>query len=243
MMAALGWIWLLRRRVEAQTATIAEKVAREAVAEERARTACEIHDTVAQGFMALGFQLEALSAELRDASPPVRQQLDRTMKMLRYSHEEARHSLKQMRERSPEAKGLSAALRETVERGIAHFTPERFRYHESGTPFPLPELAEHNILRIVQEAATNAAKHASAINLEVELNHEPEGTRLRIADDGCGFEPRKAADLSSGDHFGLQIMHERAQRIGASLQIRSQPGAGTEIVLFLPRIARRQPPA
>jgi signal transduction histidine kinase len=243
MVAALGWIWLLRRRVEAQTATIAEKVAREAVAEERARTACEIHDTVAQGFMALGFQLEALSSELRDAGPPVRQQLERTMKMLRHSHEEARHSLKQMRSQSQEAKGLSAALRETVERGIANFTPEHFRYHEKGTPFSLPELAEHNILRIAQEAATNAAKHASAGNLDVELSYEPDGTRLRIADDGCGFEQRKAADLSSGDHFGLQIMHERAQRIGASLQIRSQPGAGTEIILLLPRIARQRPSA
>jgi signal transduction histidine kinase len=165
------------------------------------------------------------------------------MKMLRHSHEEARHSLKQMRERSPEAKGRAAALRETVERGIAHFTPERFRYREHGTPFPLPELAEHNILRIVQEAATNAAKHASASNLEVTLSYEPEGTRLRIADDGCGFEPRKTAELSSGDHFGLQIMQERAQRIGASLQIRSQTGAGTEINLFLPRNARQQPSA
>lgn len=239
MVAALGWIWLLRRRVDAQTTTIAEKVAREAVAEERARTACEIHDTVAQGFMALGFQLEALSAELRDASPPVRQQLDRTMKMLRHSHEEARHSLKQMRSRSEETKGLSAALRETMERGIANFTPEHFRYLEKGTPFPLPELAEHNILRIAQEAATNAAKHASARNLEVELSYEADGTRLRIADDGCGFELPPPAEVASGDHFGLQIMQERAQRIGGSLEIRSRPGAGTEVVLFLPRIAPR----
>ena len=243
MVAALGWIWLLRRRVDAQTATIAEKVAREAVAEERARTACEIHDTVAQGFMALGFQLEALSAELRDAGPPVRQQLDRTMKMLRHSHEEARHSLKQMRGQSTEAKGLSKALREVMEHGIATFTPEHFRYVEKGVPFPLPELAEHNILRIAQEAAANAAKHASARNLEVELSYEPDGTRLRIADDGCGFERPEAVDLSSGDHFGLQIMHERAQRIGADLQIRSQPGAGTEVILFLPRIAVLRRPA
>ena len=240
MVAALGWIWLLRRRVDAQTATIAEKVAREAVAEERARTACEIHDTVAQGFMALGFQLEALSSELREASPPVRQQLDRTMKMLRHSHEEARHSLKQMRGRSEETKGLSPALREAMERGIANFTPEHFRYLEKGTPFPLPELAEHNILRIAQEAAANAAKHASARNLEVELSFEADGTRVRIADDGCGFELRPTADLASGDHFGLQIMHERAQRIGASLKIRSQPGAGTEVILFLPRVAAQR---
>lgn len=181
-----------------------------------------------------------VSSELRDANQPVRQQLDRTMKMLRHSHEEARHSLKQMRSRSAEAKGLATALRETMERGVANFTPEHFRYLEKGTPYPLPELAEHNILRIAQEAATNAAKHASARNLEVELSYEADGIRVRIADDGCGFEQQPTAHAASGDHFGLQIMQERAQRIGASLQIHSQPSAGTEVFLFLPRIAAQR---
>jgi len=234
----LIWIWLLRRRVEAQTATIAEKVAREAVAEERARTACEIHDTVAQGFMALGFQLETLSAALRDSAPPVRQQLDRTMKMLRHSHEEVRHSLRQMRGQVTEPKGLAAALREAMERGIANFTLEHFRYAEHGTAYPLSSVVEHNVLRIAQEAATNAAKHASASNLEIELNYASDGVRLRIADDGCGFALPATTDAPSTEHFGLQIMRERAQRIGATIQIRSQPGHGTEISLFVPRKER-----
>ena len=239
MTAALIWIWLLRRRVAVQTAMIAEKVAREAVAEERARTACEIHDTVAQGFMALGFQLDALSSELRDSGPPVRRQLDRTMKMLRHSHEEVRHSLKEMRGEAPETRSLSTVLKETVERGVANFTPDHYRYVEHGTAYPLPAAAEHNLLRIAQEAATNAAKHAAARHLEVELRYEPDGVRLRIADDGRGFTVPQPAAAPSSEHFGLQIMRERAQRIGAALDVRSQPGGGTEISVFVPRVGRR----
>jgi signal transduction histidine kinase len=164
------------------------------------------------------------------------------MKMLRHSHEEVRHSLKQMRGQAPEAKGLSAALRETMERGIVNFTPEHFRYAEHGTAYPLSPVAEHNMLRIAQEAATNAAKHASARNLDVELCYEADGVRLRIADDGCGFT-LPAADAPASEHFGLQIMRERAQRIGATFQVRSKPGSGAEISLFVPRVPRQRAPA
>lgn len=238
VLAALVWIWLLRRRVAAQTSTIAEKVAREAVADERARTACEIHDTVAQGFMALGFQLEALSAELPDPPPRVRQHLDRTMKMLRHSHEEVRHSLKHMRGQSTGAKPLGAALRESIEQGLPSLAPAELEFVEHGAPFPLPPVAEHNILRIGQEAAANAARHSGARRLVVELSHGPDRLRLRIADDGRGFAFDPARPSSAGEHFGLQIMQERARRIGARLEIRTHPGAGAEITLEVPRPRR-----
>lgn len=232
---ALVWIWMLRRRVEAQTSTIAEKVAREAVAEERARTACEIHDTLAQGFMGLGFQLETLSGELKESTPPVRQHLDRAMKMLRHSHDEVRYSLRQLREPAGGRKPLGAALQETVERNAASCAPDRCRFAEQGKAYPLLPMTEHNILRIGQEAVTNAVKHARAETVGVELEYGATGVTLRVSDDGSGFEYPTRGPISTG-HFGLQIMRERAQRIGGSLAIQSQPGQGTRIVLTVPRI-------
>jgi signal transduction histidine kinase len=234
IMAAVVWIWLLRQRVGAQMSTIAEKVAREAVAEERARTACEIHDTLAQGFMALGFQLEALSGELKDPAPPVRQHLDRAMKMLRHSHDEVRYSLKQLRGPAVERKDLPAALREAVERAPQCAQPQQVHFTVRGTSFPLLPATEHNLVRIGQEAATNAVKHGGARHIAVELAYEPGGVALCVKDDGTGFEPARP-NGGGGDHFGLEIMRERAQRIGGTLDIRSRPGAGTTITLVIPR--------
>ena len=234
VVAAVVWIWLLRRRVESQTSLIAEKVAREAVAEERARTACEIHDTLAQGFMGLGFQLEALSSELKEPSGPARQHLDRAMKMLRHSHDDVRYSLKQLRGPAAERKPLGAALRDAVERGAPNPPPEHVDFVERGESFPLLPVTEHNMLRIGQEAATNAVKHARARKIEIELGYSPSDVRLRITDDGCGFDPAQAG-ARADEHFGLHIMRERAQRIGGRLEIQSRPGEGTQVLLTVPR--------
>lgn len=235
---ALVWIWLLRRRVETQAALIADKITREAVTEERARMACEVHDTLAQSFSAVGFQLEALAQVLENPPLQARLLLDRALKMLRHSHDDVRHSLKQLRDPAITRKPLAMALRETLERGGGAFTANRICFMERGKPFPLPPVTEHNILRVGQEAATNAVKHAQAGHLEIELSFASDEVRLRVVDDGCGFDEDT---LLSSDHFGLQIMRERARRIGARLQIHSRRGVGTQILLSVPLAGTPKP--
>lgn len=81
-----------------------------------------------------------------------------------------------------------------------------------------------NLLRIVQESVTNALRHAQAQTIQIDLTYALAQVRLSVCDDGCGFEPQLQ---SLG--FGLTSMHQRAEQIGAVLQIISSFGAGTEI--------------
>lgn len=97
-----------------------------------------------------------------------------------------------------------------------------------GIPYLLPSEVENNLLRIGQEALTNALKYAKATEIRLELIYHSTQCRLRIKDDGQGFTIDRS---SSHDGFGLLGMAERADRIGAQLQIQSAPGQGTEIAV------------
>ncbi len=95
----------------------------------------------------------------------------------------------------------------------------------------VPPETREALLRIVREAVTNASRHGGAGLVTVELSNG-DGIRLRIADDGKGFDPEAAA--ARGEGFGLVTMRERAEAVGAELRIWSQPRAGTEIEVVLP---------
>ena len=89
----------------------------------------------------------------------------------------------------------------------------------------LPSQVETGLYRITLEALNNILKHARASQAKLSLHCEPGQVRLRISDDGLGFD----LDTAQTQHFGLEIMRERSQAIGASLTIESQPGHGTRI--------------
>jgi signal transduction histidine kinase len=98
--------------------------------------------------------------------------------------------------------------------------------HVEGRPRRLPVPVEMNLLRIGQEAVTNAIKHAHAQQIVLKLSYDPESVGLRVTDDGCGFSAESVA-LSSNGHFGLLDMRERAQSLGSDLRVKSEPGEGT----------------
>jgi signal transduction histidine kinase len=91
----------------------------------------------------------------------------------------------------------------------------------------LPAEVQVAIYRVCQEALNNVAKHALASLVEIDLKHEENTIQLSIHDDGQGFDPERAI---SG-HYGLSMMHERAEGVGARLLITSQPGHGTELII------------
>jgi signal transduction histidine kinase len=97
----------------------------------------------------------------------------------------------------------------------------------------LPATLEMNLLRIGQEALTNAIKHAAPQSILIELGYEARRVRLRISDDGRGFDAGSPMAESSGT-FGLIGMRERAEQIGGHLTIKSAPGQGTEIEISVP---------
>jgi signal transduction histidine kinase len=102
-----------------------------------------------------------------------------------------------------------------------------------GPSAQLPEEMEQHLLRITQEAVTNALKHASAHTIGVKLHLESRKLYLRVVDDGRGFDQQNAFS-SRGGHFGLIGMRERAERMGGELRLASHPGEGTELEVTVP---------
>jgi signal transduction histidine kinase len=92
---------------------------------------------------------------------------------------------------------------------------------------------EQHLLRIAQEAVTNALKHAGATRIAIKLHLEARNLRLRIGDNGRGFNAQDVFSSRAG-HFGLIGMRERAQRLGGELRLASNPGEGTEVEVTVP---------
>jgi signal transduction histidine kinase len=202
------------------------------VLDERARLAREIHDTLAQGFVGISSQLDAVAMCLPDETAPVRKYLDMARKMARHSLTEARRSVMDLRASVLEGQDLAAALESSTRLWTAGSGVD-VDVDISGPRTALSEEVEQQLLRIAQEAVTNALKHAGAGKIRVKLHIEARRLFLRIVDNGRGFEQQDAFS-SQGGHFGLIGMRERAERLGGELRLASQPGGGTEVEVKVP---------
>ncbi len=229
-----GWIWVaaLGYRVREQTGIIREKIQREAAFEERARLAREFHDSLEQQLTGIRLQLDAVKAKFRGSPDEAESYLDTARSLIRHSHADARRSVWDLRADLLEKGDLPSALRQTIAQSNGHGSalPQVI---VSGTPRRLAGRVENHLLRIGQEAARNAVKHSQASNVKVELHYERDKVRLRICDNGRGFDPCCAASSESG-HFGLLGMRERAEKVGGFLTITSEAGQGTSVEVIIP---------
>jgi signal transduction histidine kinase/uncharacterized protein YdeI (BOF family) len=195
-----------------------------AVHSERERLANEIHDTLAQSFAGIGFQLQAIRKVIPNERSDLRQQVDLARDLVRHSHKEARRSIQRL-DADPAEKmellpSLTAVAQSMVEGGAVNVTA-----HTSGVPRPIPSRVTTGLMRIGREAIANAVRHADPSNLSILLNYDSKNIRLTIEDDGIGFV--KSGDLLG---FGLRGMRSRAADIGAVLEIESQPEHGTRVI-------------
>jgi two-component system NarL family sensor kinase len=197
--------------------------------EERNRLAREIHDTLAQGLTATALQLESADALLDAGSEGAHEPLRRALSLTRSNLEEARRSVLDLRAAPLEGRPLSEALKTLVDRWEAE-TGINARYGAVNGSRPLPPSVEAALYRICQEALTNVARHAEVGRATVRLVATPDQVRLVVEDDGRGFD---ASEVSEGRH-GIVGMRERAEVLGGSLQVRSEPGAGTRIEATVP---------
>jgi signal transduction histidine kinase len=198
---------------------------RKAILEERNRLARDIHDNLAQGFGAILMQLQAAQREVGTMLAPLGQKIQTAIDLARTHMVEARRSVGALRPNVGEGEPISAALKRVSDRTqLTTAVPIEFEMDE------LPrvgDVVEREIIGIVQEALTNAVRHARARHIMVRASAVRSiGVRLSVVDDGRGF----ARDRHSSG-FGMTSMQERAERIGASLTIVTAPRAGTEIVL------------
>jgi signal transduction histidine kinase/ligand-binding sensor domain-containing protein len=199
---------------------------------ERARLAREIHDTLAQGFVGIASQLDAVSMCIPNDEAPVRKYLDMARRMARHSLTEARRSVMDLRASALEGHDLAGAIQSSTRTWTAG-SPVDVAVDVSGPATVLPEETEQHLLRIAQEAVTNVLKHAAASRVEIQLHTEAKRISLRIRDNGRGFE-QQGVFSSAGGHFGLIGMRERAERLGGELHLASQPGGGTEVEVTVP---------
>jgi signal transduction histidine kinase len=228
--AALVWILVLRRRVRAQKAIIRAQLTREVVLEERQRIAREVHDTLEQELVGLALRLDA-AASVADSR--THSLLDATRRLVTRIQAEVRNLVWNLREASEGPTELGQALAHLAGE-LQQASPARLRVAVSGPPWSLPGPVEHNLLRIAQEALTNALKHADPHDVEVEVRYEADHLAVRIRDDGRGFDPDGPVEPRPG-HFGLIGMRERARKIAAQLELASAAGRGTTVEVRVPR--------
>jgi signal transduction histidine kinase len=206
---------------------------------ERERIARELHDTLIQSAQGLILQFQGLGGQLPKADP-MRQKMEAALDQADDVLNEARARVSGLRTSSLEG-DIVQALRRAGEEIFANESVQ-FSVTSTGVKGPLTEDIANEIYRIGREALLNAAAHARAHVVEVAASFEKNGFRLSIRDDGCGVSSAVLQAGSRRHHFGLQGMRERALRIGAQFDIRSPPGAGTEVALLLPATAAYRKP-
>jgi signal transduction histidine kinase len=224
------WVWMIAKE---------HRLAREqyrAILAERVRLARELHDTLEQGLAGIKLQLEAVAGSLEGSPETARRALEVAGEMLRYSMEEARRSVMDLRSQALEDRDLPGALAELA-RQMTAGTPLAASVRVTGAPRALDASQEHHLLRIGLEAVTNAVKHAGATRVEIELAYDGQATRLVVSDDGGGFP--SATGGVAGEHFGLRGIRERVDKLGGSLRLDQRPEGGTRLAVTVPH--RRGP--
>lgn len=224
LLLVLAWFAVLSKRWRNQMVVFRQRLQRSAVLEERNRIAREIHDTIEQELAGITMQLDLAADRFQQAPEVARGAVDTARQMSRHSMLDARRSVWDLRCHLLEHGDLVSAMTQTL-RPLASQEHVHFDIPVRGRPSRLFASVEMNLLRIAQEAASNAVHHGQAQNISVELQYDPECVRLRITDDGCGFD----AHRTPPGHFGLLDMKERAQSMGSTLHIESAPGKGTVV--------------
>jgi PAS domain S-box-containing protein len=215
-------IWLARDITPQKQAEVAS------ILEERNRMAREIHDTLAQAFTGILAQVGAANQVLTDDVEATQAHLDLIKELARTGLSEARRSVVALRPQLLEEGSLQSALHRLVAQIRAAAMDTTLYYEIEGAVYSLPTEVENNLLRIGQEALTNATRHANADEIRVQLAYDRDQVCLCVKDNGQGFG---VGSMTASEGFGLLGMSERAERIGAQLTIQSQPGQGTEIIV------------
>ena len=212
-----------------ENARLFEQAQNAAATTERQRLARELHDSVSQALYGIALGARTARTLLDVDAAKVVEPLEYVLSLASAGQAEMRALLFELRPESLELEGLVVALEKQIDATAARYSIE---VHGDLCPEPELSLAEKEVFyRIGQEALHNVVKHARAEVVQVRLTDDESGLRLKIMDDGVGFEVGRGFP----GHMGLVSMSERAASIGAHLTIVSAPGEGTSLSLTLPR--------
>ena len=215
-------------------ADLRRQAAELAASEERAHLARELHDSVTQALFSMTLQSRSIELLMTRDPTQVPGKLAELRELQHDALAEMRALIFELRPGSLEELGLAGALRTHVA-GLSGRSGLPIVVDEDlGDKRPSPE-TEDALYRIAQEALHNIVKHAGARQARVEISRHPEGVRVRIADDGHGFDPLSVA----AGHLGLAGMRARAERLGGSFTVTSAAGHGTVVEAVVPSVATR----
>lgn len=201
-----------------------------AVAEERGLLARELHDSIAQSLAFMKIQVQLLrQATQRDDAEAVSEIVSELDTGVRESYADVRELLLHFRTRTSD-EDIEPALRTTLSK-FHHHTGLVARLEMQGHGVPLAPDVQVQVLHIIQEALSNIRKHARAREVVLRVTPHPHW-RFEVHDDGMGFDA--GADSVGETHVGLRIMRERAERVGARVDVESARGKGTTVVVELP---------
>jgi signal transduction histidine kinase len=207
---------------------LGERSRQAAVLGERNRMARDVHDTLAQGFTGVIVQLQAAEYAMSEGDrKDADSHLHRARELARKSLSEARTSVRALRPPALEQDDFWRALKGII-KNTTLGTTLRTTFEAQGKAPVLPQPWQENLLRIGQEALTNALKYAHAKHLRTRLICNAKEVRLELSDDGDGFQVK-----DRHDGFGLTGMRERAEEMGGKLKLVSSPGRGTTITATL----------
>ncbi len=202
-----------------------------AITQERERLAHDIHDTMAQSFAGVGYQIQGIRSSIvqgtHNGPNEVADKLDVAYQLVRRCHEEASRTVAMFGVSLEGSGGLVDELENTVVR-IAGEQVKAVVAIE-GTPQPLSLRLTKALLHIGQEAITNSLRHGAPTQIRIVLGFERNELYLTIADDGCGFEEARVKP-----HLGMQGMRQKTREIGGQLVIASNVGSGTQATVRVP---------
>ncbi|PWA12177.1 sensor histidine kinase [Pueribacillus theae] len=231
-------------RVEAQVASLQrlssekaewnETLKQTAIAEERQRLARELHDAVSQQLFAISMMTSAVSKTIEEQPEKASSQIEMIEKMAGEAQSEMRALLLHLRPTHLEGKRLKE--------GVENLLNELKSKHELSIKWQVEEITglakgiEDHLFRIIQEAISNTLRHAKAYSIALHLYVINDQVRLKITDDGVGFD----ADEKKTSSYGLRSMVERVNEIGGVIEIFSRPQKGTQIEVKIPLVKMNQ---
>jgi signal transduction histidine kinase len=232
----VGRILLLQdvtRQKQAQVQIVEQQRAL-ALLNEREKLARELHDNLGQVFAFVNTQGQAIRRLLSQGDILTADaHVGRLVEVAREADTDIRESILGLSVTLSE-QGLKPALVKFLaqyeKNYVIHTQLERPEAFEDGALEPLVEV---QLLRILQEALTNVRKHSGATCVRIAFAYEDGWARVTVQDDGQGFDPGAPPD-GSGGHVGLRVMRERAEEVGGSLSLHSEPGQGTQVVVRVP---------
>jgi PAS domain S-box-containing protein len=199
---------------------------------ERRLLATELHDRVGQNLTALGLNLRLVASGVADSiRPEAAARLQDSENLVKGTVDAIRNVMGELRPQVLDDYGLLAALRSHAS-GFSRRTGIQVSVDGGGAPGGLlPKSVDVAMFRIAQEALNNVAKHSRANHVEIALQRANGHAKLSIRDDGVGFDPEHVEASNPDAGWGLLIMRERAEAVGAKLKLDANPGAGVRVLV------------